>query len=168
MPFWPHSLICWSLYGSTGVCWFLLVRNVPLAKELLWGFLTHSSGVWVITFLAIFLGEQLRLSREVVSEIRAQFRLLEKMAGNMLQSLPAGVLTINTDNLVVFSNTIANILLTGENKTLGGQHILEVMPKLAECLQADNPRQQFELRLGKTRIPYISVVTLRLWWAFVG
>ena len=27
------------------------------------------------------------------------------------------------------------------------------MPKLAECLQADNPRQQFELRLGKTRIP---------------
>ena len=33
--------------------------------------------------------------------------------------LAAGVLTINTDNLVVFSNTIANILLTGENKTLG-------------------------------------------------
>ena len=122
-------------------------------KELLWGFLTHSSGVWVITFLAIFLGEQLRLSREVVSEIRAQFRLLEKMAGNMLQSLPAGVLTINTDNLVVFSNTIANILLTGENKTLGGQHILEVMPKLAECLQADNPRQQFELRLGEDQDP---------------
>ena len=75
------------------------------------------------------------------------------MAGNMLQSLPAGVLTINTDNLVVFSNTIANILLTGENKTLGGQHILEVMPKLAECLQADNPRQQFELRLGEDQDP---------------
>jgi two-component system, NtrC family, sensor histidine kinase PilS len=122
-------------------------------KELLWGFLTHSSGVWVITFLAIFLGEQLRLSREVVSEIRAQFRLMEKMAGNMLQSLPAGVLTINTEGFVVFSNTIANFLLTGESGSLAGKPILSVMPKLAQCLGADNPRQQFELRLGDDQDP---------------
>ena len=97
-------------------------------KELIWGLMTHSAGVWVITFLAIFLGEQLRSSREAVHEITAQFKLVERMAGIMLQSLPAGVLTVNTDGIIVFSNTIANVLLTGTRHSLAGEPILEVMP----------------------------------------
>ncbi|MBL92835.1 MAG: hypothetical protein CMH56_13605 [Myxococcales bacterium] len=122
-------------------------------KELMWGFTTHTGGVWVITFLAIFLGDQLRSSREAIREIRVQFKLLERMAGIMLQSLPAGVLTINTDGIIVFSNTIANVLLTGSRHTLAGEPILRVMPKLADCLKGQSPRQQFELRLGNDNDP---------------
>lgn len=99
-------------------------------KRVVFPFLTHVLGMFLVAILAGYLTEQLRRTNLSLQKTEAYLNELELLYAAVLRSLPSGVLTVNDEGTVVLVNHAASKILKKSDGSLVGKPVSGLLPNL--------------------------------------
>lgn len=122
------------------------MRTARSAGELIFEVGLHTSAAFIVAILAGYLAEQLG---EVSGELeRQQSNVIELRAlnANILESLNSGLLTVDTQERIIFFNRAAELITGFQANEVYGRPLADVFSGLAQAFkrQPDTPRLENE------------------------
>lgn len=117
-------------------------------KRVVFPFLTHILGVFLVAILAGYLTELLRRTDLNLRRTQAYLDELELLYAAVLRSLPSGVVTVDDAGTVVLVNQAASQILEKSDQVLVGQPIGKFLPEL-DFNAATLPSATFEFAHAK-------------------
>jgi two-component system sensor histidine kinase PilS (NtrC family) len=111
-----------------------LLPPVETAKGVL-SFFMQCVGTSLAGILSSALSEQARTTRRRLREKQSEFQRLEELHAAILRSLPAGLLTVDSDGLVRYANDAALAILRVDRRALEGQQLAAVVPAMRSGLE---------------------------------
>ena len=112
-------------------------------KRVIFPFLTHELGMFLVSILAGYLTEQLRRTNLSLQRTEAYLNELELLYAAVLRSLPSGVLTVNEAGTVVLVNNAASKILQRVDADLVGKPVASLLPHLGMDAEV-SPSSSFE------------------------
>ena len=120
----------------------------------------NGSAAIIVALLAGFLAESLGQATQAIARQEADIKELKALNANILASLASGLLTIDSDNIIIFWNAAAESI-TGMNKTeVLGRPLKDVLPALTtQAMDRQTSRREFALSRAGGGIVYLGFST---------
>lgn len=129
-----------ALLVSGGDLFFSLVVNV--------------SAFFTVAFLSSYLAEQARVSKEKLESAQSDFSRLAALHDHILQCLPSGLITCDSDGRVTFANHAAYIITGLSREQISNQFLSSIFPEFPASLLQELSSDLYSPQLRRKTMGY--------------
>jgi len=104
----------------------------------------HIASFYVLAFLASYVVEQEKKTRSLLEEKESAFNQLDLLFSSIIESVDAGVMTLNLEGLIKSFNRAAEEITGFSFREVRNKNVKDVLPELADVLMAGKTQNRIE------------------------
>jgi len=126
----------------------------PLGSEVFFSIMINVSAFFIVALLSSYLAEQAKVSREELEVAQSDLSRLTLLHEHILQCLPSGLLTCDSQGRIIYANQSALSMMGAELQSILDKPLEEVFPQIPSRLFQEAARGVHDPQMRRQNMKY--------------